>query len=46
MAIFNSLDHEKAADVLEELDPKIQATMLNRLPLEHAADLLESMPSD
>jgi Mg/Co/Ni transporter MgtE len=41
-----SLDEEKAADVLEEMEPDAQVHMIESLPLEKAADVLEKMPAD
>jgi magnesium transporter len=46
MALFSSLDEERAADVLEELEPEAQASLLESLPVEKAADVLEKMPAD
>lgn len=46
VAIFTSLDEEKAADVLEELEPEAQLNVLSSLPVEKAADVLEKMPAD
>lgn len=46
MALFSSLDEERAADVLEELEPEAQASLLEALPVERAADVLEKMPAD
>jgi magnesium transporter len=46
LAIFNSLDEERAADVLEELETEAQLYVLGSLSLEKAADVLEKMPSD
>ncbi|MDD4602909.1 MAG: magnesium transporter MgtE [Bacteroidales bacterium] len=46
MAVFASLDEEKAADVLEELDPKAQIHLVESLPVEKVADVLEKMPAD
>jgi Mg2+ transporter MgtE len=46
LAVFSSLDQEKAADVLEELDPNVQKIMLESMPIDQAADLLEKMPTD
>jgi Mg/Co/Ni transporter MgtE len=40
------MDEEKAADVLEELEPEIQKSMVENLPVGKAADLLEKMPAD
>ncbi|KLU66503.1 magnesium transporter MgtE [Desulfosporosinus acididurans] len=46
VAIFNSLDEEKAADVLEELETDAQLNVLRNLSIEKAADVLEKMPAD
>ncbi|NTW43720.1 MAG: hypothetical protein HGB14_04635 [Anaerolineaceae bacterium] len=46
IAIFNSMDEERAADVLEELEPGAQVSLIENLSLEKAADLLEKMPAD
>ena len=44
--IFESLDEEKAADVLEELEPYAQALIIESLSIGKAADVLEKMPAD
>lgn len=46
VAVFSSLDKERAADVLEELEPKAQVQLLESLPEGEAADVLEEMPAD
>lgn len=46
VALFNSLDEERAADVLEELEPGAQVRILENLSDEKAADVLEKMPAD
>ena len=46
MSVFASLDEEKAADVLEELEPNAQIHILENLPVNKAADVLEKMPAD
>jgi CBS domain-containing protein/sporulation protein YlmC with PRC-barrel domain len=46
LAVFASLDQEKAADVLEELDPDVQKIVLESMSVDRAADLLEMMPTD
>ncbi|AFM41105.1 Mg/Co/Ni transporter MgtE with CBS domain [Desulfosporosinus acidiphilus SJ4] len=46
VAIFNSLDEERAADVLEELETDAQLHVLANLSVEKAADVLEKMPAD
>jgi sporulation protein YlmC with PRC-barrel domain len=46
VALFTSLDEERAADVLEELEPEAQAAIIENIPEEKAADVLEKMPAD
>lgn len=46
IAIFSSLDQERAADVLEELEPDVQKAMIENMTISNAADLLEKMPAD
>jgi len=46
VALFNSLDEDRAADVLEELEPDAQVRILENLSEEKAADVLEKMPAD
>jgi CBS domain-containing protein len=46
MALFQSLDEERAADVLEEMEPEAQVSLLEAMPVGKAADLLEKMPAD
>jgi CBS-domain-containing membrane protein len=46
MAIFTSLDDEKAADVMEELETDAQIDILESLSTEMAASVLEKMPTD
>ena len=46
IALFSSLDEERAADVLEELEPEAQVGLLENLSEEKAADVLERMPAD
>jgi magnesium transporter len=46
LAIFSSLDEEKAADVLEELETDVQVTVLENLSIERAAEMLGKMPAD
>jgi magnesium transporter len=46
VALFNSLNEERAADVLEELEPEVQVKLLENLSEEKAADVLEKMPAD
>lgn len=46
IALFSSLDEERAADVLEELEPDAQVGLLENLSEDKAADVLEKMPAD
>lgn len=46
LAIFASLDEERAADVLEELETDAQLNIIENLSTEKAANVLELMPSD
>jgi len=46
VALFSSLDEERAADVLEELEPDAQAAIIENISEEKAADVLEKMPAD
>jgi Mg/Co/Ni transporter MgtE len=46
MSVFSSLDEEKAADVLEELETHTQVHIVENLPVNKAADVLEKMPAD
>ena len=46
VALFNSLDEERAADVLEELQPEAQVKLLENMSDEKAADVLEKLPAD
>ena len=46
MAIFTSLDDERAADVLEELESDAQVSVIRNMSTEDAADILEIMPAD
>ncbi len=46
VALFSSLDEERAADVLEELEPDAQAAIIENIPEGKAADVLEKMPAD
>lgn len=46
VALFTSLDEEKAADVLEEMEPDAQVSIIESLSTEKAADVLELMPAD
>ena len=44
--LFDSLDIEKAAEALHELEPETQATIIDRMDKEKASDILELMPPD
>ena len=44
--IFEALDEERAADVLEEMEPYAQAQLIESLSIEKVADVLEKMPAD
>jgi CBS domain-containing protein len=46
IAVFQSLDEEKAAEVLEEIETDIQVSIIDTLSEEKASDILEIMPSD
>ncbi|HEY5465490.1 MAG TPA: CBS domain-containing protein [Clostridia bacterium] len=46
MAIFASLDDERAADVMEELESDAQVSVIKSMSTEDAADILEIMPAD
>jgi Mg/Co/Ni transporter MgtE len=46
IALFQSLDDERAAEVLEEVETDIQLSLLETLSDEKASDILEIMPSD
>jgi flagellar motility protein MotE (MotC chaperone)/sporulation protein YlmC with PRC-barrel domain len=46
LALFTSLDEERAADVLEELEPEAQVGLLESMSEDKAADVLEKMPAD
>jgi Mg/Co/Ni transporter MgtE len=46
IALFSSMDMERAADILEEMEPDEQADIIENLPVDMAADLLEKMPAD
>jgi len=41
--VFTSLDEEVAAETLEEVDPKLQKALLERLDEERIADIVEEM---
>jgi len=44
--LFDSLDIEKAAEALHELEPETQVTIIGRMGKEQASDILERMPPD
>jgi len=46
LAIFSSMDEERAADVLEEMEPETQIEIIKSMPIDKAADVLEKMPPD
>ncbi|SEC09844.1 CBS domain-containing protein [Paenibacillus sp. GP183] len=46
LAVFSSLDVEKAADVLEELETEAQVNVIESLTTEKAANMLEKLPTD
>jgi magnesium transporter len=45
-AIFGSLDVETAAEALHELEPGVQADIIDDMSKERASDILERMPPD
>jgi Mg/Co/Ni transporter MgtE len=42
-AMFHALDTETAADALEEIDPKIQKSLIEEIPVQKASDIVEEM---
>jgi len=44
--VFETIDEEVAAEALEELDPKVQASIVEALDSERAADIVEEMDPD
>ncbi|HEX5228620.1 MAG TPA: CBS domain-containing protein [Bryobacteraceae bacterium] len=42
-AIFETIDHEVAAETLSEMEPDVQASILESLETERAADIVEEM---
>ena len=42
-AIFETIDHEVAAETLSEMEPDVQASILESLEAEKAADIVEEM---
>jgi magnesium transporter len=45
-AVFQSLDHETAAEALEEIEPRVQKSLFESLDSEHAAGIVEEMDPD
>ena len=45
-AVFETLDHETAAEALEEVEPKVQKAIVESLDSERAADIVEEMDPD
>src|SRR5574341_1088880 len=45
-AIFGSLDLATAAEALHELEPRVQAEIIDDMSRERASDILEQMPPD
>jgi magnesium transporter len=45
-AVFETLDHEVAAEALEEVDPKVQKAIVESLDSDRAADIVEEMDPD
>jgi len=45
-AVFETLDHETAAEALEEVDPKVQKAIVESLDSDRAADIVEEMDPD
>ena len=45
-AVFQTLDHETAAEALEEVDPKVQKAIVESLDSERAAEIVEEMDPD
>ncbi len=45
-AVFQTLDHETAAEALEEVEPKVQKAIVESLDSERAADIVEEMNPD
>ena len=42
-AVFETLDHEVAAEALEEIEPKLQVSIMESLDSDRAADIMEEM---
>jgi magnesium transporter len=45
-ALFGSLDVDTAAEALHELEPRVQANIIDDMAKERASDILERMPPD
>ena len=45
-AVFETLDHETAAEALEEVEPKVQKAIVESLDSEKAAEIVEEMDPD
>src|SRR5271169_1121186 len=45
-AVFQTLDHETAAEALEEVEPKVQKAIVESLDSERAAEIVEEMDPD
>jgi magnesium transporter len=45
-AVFETLDHDVAAEALEEVEPKVQKAIMESLDSDRAADIVEEMDPD
>ena len=45
-AVFQSIDEEKAAEVLAEVEPKYKDVLLEKMNPQNLAEILEEMPTD
>jgi magnesium transporter len=45
-AVFETLDHEVAAEALEEVEPKVQKSIVESLDSDRAAEIVEEMDPD
>src|SRR5882724_11869442 len=45
-AVFETLDHDVAAEALEEVDPKLQKSIVESLDSDRVADIMEEMNPD
>jgi magnesium transporter len=45
-AVFQTLDHETAAEALEEVEPRVQKAIVESLDSERAAEIVEEMDPD